>query len=90
MEHETCRFRERHISPNYASDQTLFIGTKFHGVWKTTDGGSSWAQVNNGLTILDVRTLTIAPNDLTNGTLFAWTARAAFSRRSMAAAVGQK
>ena len=62
------------ISPNYVSDQTLFIGTKFHGVWKTTDGGSSWTDVNSGLSILDVRSLAISPNYATDKTLFAGTA----------------
>ena len=62
------------ISPNYANDQTLFVGTKFHGVWKTTDGGNSWAEVNNGLSILDVRALAISPNYATDRSLFAGTA----------------
>ena len=62
------------ISPNYASDQTLFIGTKFHGVWKTTDGGSSWVEVNSGLTISNVHSLAISPNYEADETLFAGTA----------------
>jgi photosystem II stability/assembly factor-like uncharacterized protein len=61
------------ISPNYASDQTLFIGTEYHGVWKTTDEGSSWAMVSSGLTISDVLSLTISPNYGADGTIFAGT-----------------
>jgi parallel beta-helix repeat protein len=61
------------LSPNYANDQTLFIGTRFHGVWKTTDGGSSWSQVSSGLSISDVRALAISPNYASDQTLFAGT-----------------
>jgi hypothetical protein len=29
------------ISLDRSQDQTFFVGTRFHGVWKTTDGGSA-------------------------------------------------
>jgi len=61
------------ISPDYASDQTLFIGTKFDGVWKTTDGGSSWVKASSGLTISNVHSLAISPNYAADETLFAGT-----------------
>lgn len=34
------------ISRNYQNDQTLFVAVWTHGVFKSTDGGDSWAQVN--------------------------------------------
>lgn len=37
------------ISPNFAADQTLFAGTSGGGVFKTTNGGTSWTAVNTGL-----------------------------------------
>jgi PKD repeat protein/photosystem II stability/assembly factor-like uncharacterized protein len=68
------RVRGMAISPNYANDQTLFIGTSYYGVWKTTDGGASWARVSNGLTISDVRALVVSPAYVTDTTAFAGTA----------------
>ncbi|MEK7685472.1 MAG: immunoglobulin domain-containing protein, partial [Verrucomicrobiota bacterium] len=62
------------VSPGFAADQTVFIGTSFYGVWKTTDGGNSWARVSSGLAILDVRTLAVSPTYATDRTVFAGTA----------------
>ncbi|MBI3979125.1 MAG: right-handed parallel beta-helix repeat-containing protein [Chloroflexi bacterium] len=63
------------ISPAFAGDQTLFLGTRFHGVWKTTDGGSTWAAVRSGLVVSNVLSLAVSPNYATDQTLFAGTAR---------------
>lgn len=60
------------VSPNFASDNTVFAGTD-NGVYKSTDGGSSWTQVNNGLTTTDVRSMAISPNFASDNTLFAGT-----------------
>ncbi len=49
------------ISPNFAADGTLFAGTNGGGVFKTTDGGATWAAVSNGLTNLTVYVLGISP-----------------------------
>ena len=62
------------ISPNYTADKTLFIGTKFNGVYKTTDGGATWQEASSGLTIMDVRTLVISPDFANDQTVFAGTA----------------
>lgn len=67
------RVQSMAISPDYISDQTLFISTKYNGVWRTTDGGNNWDEVNNGLTIPDVRALVISPDFYTDETLFAGT-----------------
>jgi parallel beta-helix repeat protein len=61
------------ISPDYANDQTLFVGARFDGVWKTTDGGGSWVEVNSGLAISDVQSLAISPDYANDGTVFAGT-----------------
>jgi photosystem II stability/assembly factor-like uncharacterized protein len=31
------------VSKNFSSDKTLFLGTRYKGVLKSTDGGSTWA-----------------------------------------------
>jgi len=36
------------ISPNYASDRTFLVSLRGQGLFKTTDGGASFAQVYNG------------------------------------------
>jgi len=61
------------LSPGYATDRTLFTGTWYSGVFKSTDGGASWSAVNTGLTNLDVRTLALSPGYATDRTLFTGT-----------------
>ena len=41
--------------------QTLYAGTFFYGVFKTTDGGSNWNELNAGLTDTRVEALAIDP-----------------------------
>lgn len=43
--------------------RTLFLGTHEAGVFRTKDGGVSWAQMNNGIGGLDVHGLTLDPNE---------------------------
>ncbi|MBK9233460.1 MAG: hypothetical protein IPO15_22100 [Anaerolineae bacterium] len=62
------------LSPNFATDRTGFLSTRYQGVLKTTNGGTTWSAVNNGLTILDVRDLAASPSYQTDHTLFAGTA----------------
>jgi hypothetical protein len=50
---------------------TLYAGTEFDGVFKSTDGGATWSAVNTGLTNTDVRALAIHPT--TPATLYAGT-----------------
>lgn len=46
---------------------TVFAGTN-SGVWSTSDNGTTWAQVNTGLTTLDVRALALNGTTLYAGT----------------------
>jgi photosystem II stability/assembly factor-like uncharacterized protein len=41
--------------------QTVFVGTRDAGVFKTTDGGSSWQPARQGLTVMPIRSLAIDP-----------------------------
>jgi photosystem II stability/assembly factor-like uncharacterized protein len=69
------------LSPGYASDSTLFAGTVYGGVFKSTDGGASWSAVNTGLPapdVLDVYALALSPGYASDHTLFAGTSGGAF------------
>jgi uncharacterized protein (TIGR03437 family) len=55
------------IDPN--SENTVYVGTLFSGVFQTGDGGRSWRAMNQGLTLLDVRALAIDPSN--SSTLYA-------------------
>jgi len=47
------------------SGNLLYAGTRNEGVFKTTDGGNSWQEKNDGLPAnLDVRTISIDPNNV--------------------------
>lgn len=50
-------------SPNYAMDRTIFAGAGWTGMFKSTDGGAHWSQINNGLPQFD-GSLTISPTDI--------------------------
>jgi len=60
------------VSPNYANDRTVFTGTA-NGVYKSTNGGASWIQINNGLPSGHggVNSLAISPNYAADDTIFA-------------------
>ena len=47
---------------------TVLAGTSSTGVWSTTDNGTTWTQINTGLTFLDVRALTVSGTTLYAGT----------------------
>jgi photosystem II stability/assembly factor-like uncharacterized protein len=56
------------LSPNYPVDHTVFAGLRGPGVFRTTDGGSSWRQVSHsGWIVVD---LAISPAYMTDQTLF--------------------
>jgi|GEM_PF-1461023 len=65
-----CNVREYGISPNYLSDQSIFLGDYNYGVYKTTDGGVSWTAANNGLPSLDFEAIVISPDYPNDQTLF--------------------
>lgn len=37
------------LSPGFANDHTLFVGTDRRGIFKSTSGGTSWTSASNGL-----------------------------------------
>ena len=62
------------LSPNYATDQTVFVSRpsgepELRGLYKSVDGGVSWVrtQGSDGVTLLD---FVLSPNYATDGTLF--------------------
>jgi photosystem II stability/assembly factor-like uncharacterized protein len=58
------------LSPNFATDQTLYFATRRHGILKSIDGGLNSSIVWDGTGKL-VNTLIMSPNFLADGTLFA-------------------
>ena len=52
----------------YTNGNTIFAGTMGGGVYRSTDNGDNWTQVNNGLTMLHVYALTANSNYLFAGT----------------------
>jgi hypothetical protein len=44
------------------SPQTIYVGARGSGVWKTDNGGASWTPVTDGLPTLTVSGLAIAPS----------------------------
>ena len=52
------------IDPNDAD--TIYVGTKNSGIYKSNDGGISWLAANNGLTSVYIIQIVIDPNDSSN------------------------
>ena len=66
------------ISPNYSNDQIIFAGTSGggvfppgDGVFKFSDNGTSWSQVNTALKSTSINSLAIAPDFANDQTIFA-------------------
>jgi TonB family protein len=59
------------IAINPSTPATLYAGTRGSGVFKSTNGGTSWTTVNSGFTATDVSVLAIDPS--TPATLYAGT-----------------
>ncbi len=62
------------LSPNFSSDQTVFVGTENGGIFKSADKGSSFQEINKGLADKLIRSLVIVENSDNNFTLVASTA----------------
>ncbi|MGD0997122.1 MAG: hypothetical protein ABR941_02215 [Thermoleophilia bacterium] len=58
------------ISPDYATDHTVFAATNL-GVYESTSGGASWTAIDAGLTDLAVNSVVVSPAYATDHTLFA-------------------
>jgi ligand-binding sensor domain-containing protein len=60
------------VSPNGAGDTNLFVGT-LHGIFLSTDNGTSWTAANNGLPESNriVQSLVVSPNGAGGTNLFA-------------------
>jgi photosystem II stability/assembly factor-like uncharacterized protein len=61
IEVEYLNINDIKVHPN--NPDIVYAATWRDGIYKTTDGGKSWAAVNNGLFALDVRSLTIDPTN---------------------------
>jgi hypothetical protein len=80
------------ISPDYASDGTLFASVRAAGIFKSTDRGDTWQAVNKGLSFVDIWSstptihalaekdakLAISPDYSTDQTLFVASSRGLF------------
>jgi len=51
------------VDPDDATNQTWFIGTAGGGVWKTTDGGSTWQWITPDFPVLSAQSIAMAPSD---------------------------
>ncbi len=47
---------------------TLFVGSESGGVWRTTNNGATWTQVDTGLVSLDVESFTVRGTNIFAGT----------------------
>jgi hypothetical protein len=66
----TCPISALALDPQ--APTTLYAGTYYGGVFKSTDGGGSWSAVNTGLTNTDIQALAVArqtPTTLSVGTV---------------------
>jgi len=60
------------ISPAYADDETLFVGTET-GVFRSTNGGRAWREAGFPMDFAPVLSLALSPDYANDGTLFAGT-----------------
>jgi photosystem II stability/assembly factor-like uncharacterized protein len=58
------------LSPNFATDQTLYFGTRVHGIFKSIDGGLNSSVIWTGMGKV-INSLVMSPDFITDGTLFA-------------------
>jgi len=59
------------VSPEYASDSSLFAATNGGGVYRSTDGGTTWETKNTGLSFRFLSPIAISPAYGTDDTV--WT-----------------
>ncbi len=69
------------VSPDYAADQTIFVGTDYTGdgqegvkhLIKSVDGGTTWQPAAVGIPVTDVQGLAFSPSFAVDGTAYAAT-----------------
>ena len=61
------------VSPDFARDSMLFVGTEGGGIYRSPDAGDTWEQVNLGLTVTEVLDVELSPAFETDQTLYAGT-----------------
>ena len=60
------------ISPDFANDETIFVGTD-SGIFRSTNGGRAWREVDFPPDFSPVLSLALPSNHATDGVLFAGT-----------------
>ncbi|MBS4095790.1 MAG: hypothetical protein KGZ83_03010, partial [Sulfuricella sp.] len=75
------RIRAAAIHPTNAN--IIFIGSVSGGIWKTTNGGGSWAPVADFMGNLSVSSIVFDPTDVTGNTLYAGTGEGFFNGDSV-------
>lgn len=58
------------ISPDYASDHTVWVGA-YNGLYQSTNAGASWGLLSGGLPAANVTGLAVSPGYASDRTLFA-------------------
>ena len=51
------------IDPQVTSDQTIYIATNDGGIWKTTDGGTTWTPKTDGMDSLSMGAVALDPGN---------------------------
>lgn len=59
------------LSPCYDSGGTLFAGAGYNGLYRSTDGGATWAGSNGVFTSLPVEAVVFSPGFSADHTVFA-------------------
>ena len=70
------------VSPNFAADQLLLLGTSEDGVLRSTNQGTSWFAWNFGLLDFNILSLAFSPAFAADETVFAGTSSGLFVSRS--------
>jgi len=65
--------RARSLLVNPANSSTLYLGTATGGIWKSTNGGTSWTALTDKLDSLSIGSLEWVSSDATNNTFLVGT-----------------
>ena len=58
------------VSPNFANDSTVFAGSYYCGLYKSSDRGLAWSQIFTGDPYAQVQAVAISPNYVNDATVF--------------------